>query len=229
MSHELRTPLNAVLGFSELIRDGLDPAANARFVGYAADIHGAGKHLLDVINNILDQATIERGRMELHESIVDFATLIGGVEGMLAAQSRAAGIELQGSVAPNVPQILGDPVRLRQVLLNLAYNAIKFTPHGGLVRTEAREESSGDVSIVVSDNGIGMRLEDIPRALEPFGQIETNLARRFGGSGLGLPIAKALVELHGGTLNIQSALGQGTTVTVLLPAERVRRHRSGEV
>jgi signal transduction histidine kinase len=229
MSHELRTPLNAVLGFSELIRDGLDPAANARFVGYAADIHGAGRHLLDIINNILDQATIERGRLELHESVVDFGRLIGSVEDMLAAQAGSAGVELQQKVAPDLPQVLGDPVRLKQVLLNLAYNAIKFTPRGGLVRTEARQEVSGDLSIVVSDTGIGMRLEDIPRALEPFGQIEKNLARRFGGSGLGLPIAKSLVELHGGTLNIQSTLGQGTTVTVLLPAERVRRHRSSGV
>jgi len=225
MSHELRTPLNAIMGFSEIIRDGLDPVANARFAGYAGDIHTAGKHLLDVINNILDVATIESGRLELHEGMVDLADLIEEVEHMLSTQARSAGIELDQAIEPDLPYVRGDAVRLKQIMLNLCGNAIKFTASGGLVRIDARTGDDGGLEIAVSDTGIGMRASDIPKALEPFGQVEQSLARRFGGSGLGLPIAKALTEIHGGTLRIESEVGLGTTVTVSLPESRVRPNR----
>jgi len=221
MSHELRTPLNAILGFSELIRDGLDPAANARFAGYAGYIHSAGKHLLDVINNILDAATIESGRLELHEATVDLTDLVAEVEQMLSTQARSAGVELDQAIETDLPDVRGDAVRLKQILLNLCGNAIKFTPSGGLVRIDARTRDDGCLEIAVSDTGIGMRASDIPKALEPFGQIEQTLSRRFDGSGLGLPIAKALAEMHGGTLRIESTIGQGTTITVSLPESRL--------
>jgi len=225
MSHELRTPLNAIMGFSEIIRDGLESSADARFAGYAGDIHTAGKHLLDVINNILDVATIESGRMELHEGAVDLADIIEEVEHMLSTQARSAGIELDQAIEPGLPRIRGDAVRLKQILLNLCGNAVKFTPNGGLVRVDVRTCDDGRLEIAVSDTGIGMRPSDIPKALEPFGQIEQTLARRFGGSGLGLPIAKALTEMHGGLLRIESELGLGTTVTVSLPGSRVRSNQ----
>jgi two-component system cell cycle sensor histidine kinase PleC len=223
MSHELRTPLNAILGFSELIRDGLDPVAEARLAGYASNVRSAGLHLLGLINDVLDVAKIESGHVELKEDAIDLGESIGSSCQLLAEQARAAGVTIDHAVAPEVPALWADALRLKQILLNLCGNAIKFTPNGGQVRVGVASGKQGGVEITVADTGIGMPPEDIPRVLEPFVQLDSGLARRFGGSGLGLSIAKALTELHGGTLAIDSAVGQGTRVTLCFPAARLVR------
>ena len=223
MSHELRTPLNAILGFSELVRDGLDPATQARFIRYAGDVHIAGLHLLDLIDDVLDVARIESRGLELNEEAIDLGDSIGSSCHLLAGQAEAAGVTLGQVVATDMPAMRGDRRRLKQILLNLCGNAIKFTPAGGRIMVVANSPAQGGVEITIADTGIGMAPEAIPRALEPFVQLESNLARRYGGSGLGLPIAKALTELHGGTLAIDSAVGQGTRVTLHFPDERLVR------
>ena len=220
MSHELRTPLNAIIGFSEVISSALFGPLDARYRDYAQDIHGSGHHLLRIINDLLDLSKVEAGRLELHNLPVRVDTLFETCRRMVSDRAAAAGIDLDfraGDLVVNV-----DELRLEQVLLNLVSNAVKFTPTGGRIRVSASLALSGETIISVVDTGIGMAAEDIPRALQPFGQIDNSLARPHGGTGLGLPLAQRLVELHGGTMRLDSELGKGTTVTIVLPAERTR-------
>jgi signal transduction histidine kinase len=220
MSHELRTPLNAILGFAEVLRDAIMGPLDTRYRSYAADIHGSGQHLLDVINDILDLSKIEVGRLELREDSVALRDIADACRRVIEAKAATAGVALVFTVADDLPLIDADTTRLKQVLLNLLSNAIKFTPSGGCVTISAWAEASGLV-IAVADTGIGMRAQDIPIALEPFRQIDAVLNRRYEGTGLGLPLAKRLIELHGGTIEIDSAPGRGTTVRVRLPALRI--------
>ena len=223
MSHELRTPLNAIIGFAEVIRDAtLEPVA-ARYREYARNIHSSGHHLLGLINDVLDLAKIDTGRMDLNEEEVEVSRLIATCLPLVAERAKRGGVELAVPPAANLPPILGDRLRLKQIVLNLLSNAIKFTPSGGTVTVAALPTADGGLTLRISDTGIGMRPEEIPRALEPFRQLEQNLSRRYEGSGLGLPLAKQLVELHGGALTITSQLGKGTTVYVSLPPHRVIR------
>jgi PAS domain S-box-containing protein len=218
MSHELRTPLNAIIGFSEVISSALFGPLDARYRDYAQDIHGSGHHLLRVINDLLDLSKVEAGRLELHDLPVRVDTLFETCRRMVSDRAAAAGIDLDfrtNDLAVNVDQL-----RLEQVLLNLVSNAVKFTPTGGRVSVSASLALSGETTISVVDTGIGMAADDIPRALQPFGQIDNSLARPHGGTGLGLPLAQRLVELHGGTMALDSELGKGTTVTIVLPPER---------
>jgi PAS domain S-box-containing protein len=223
MSHELRTPLNAVLGFAEMIRDGRASDLAPHFRDYATNIHDAGRHLLELINDILDVSKIESGHMTLQDDMIDVRDSIGSSCSILAERARASQVRVEQSFARDLPPMRADPLRMRQILLNLCGNAIKFTPAGGTIRIGADHDLGNGFSITIADTGIGMRLEDIPKALEPFGQVDSSLSRRFGGTGLGLPIAKALTELHGGTLNISAAPGSGTVVTLHFPEERVVR------
>ena len=225
MSHELRTPLNAIIGFSEIISSALFGPLDARYRDYAQDIHGSGHHLLRIINDLLDLSKVEAGRLELRDGQVPLAALFETCRRMICERAAAGGIELD--FGPTNLAVNADELRLEQVLLNLVSNAVKFTPSGGRVAVSALLALSGEVVISVVDTGIGMAAEDIPRALQPFGQIDNSLARPQGGTGLGLPLAQRLVELHGGTLTIDSALGKGTTVTVVLPPERTH-HRGAE-
>ena len=175
--------------------------------------------LLEIINDILDVATIDMGRLVLKKQEVDPSAAVAECAKMLRGDAERSGVRLNLDVPFALPRIAADPVRLRQILLNLLSNAIKFTPASGSVTLSVRREA-GSLAISVVDTGIGMRAEDIPRALEPFRQVDAALSRKHEGAGLGLPLAKRLTVLHGGTLAIESRLGEGTRVTVRLPAGR---------
>ncbi len=228
MSHELRTPLNAIIGFSEIIEQELfGTIGSPRYKEYARDIHDSGTHLLNLINDILDVSKAEAGKIELQESSVRIGDVIDASIRLVGPRAREGGIKLSLPQYAHLPPLLADERRLKQVLLNLLSNAVKFTPSGGSVTLTANDEGAGGFVIRVIDSGIGMAGEDIPKALEPFGQVDSKLARKYEGTGLGLPLSKALVELHGGSLQIESEPGVGTTVTVVFPASRVVRQDSG--
>ena len=221
ISHELRTPLNAVLGFSEIIRDEiLGPVGDARYVEYARNIHSSGSHLLDVINDILDTTKIESGKMELHEEIVDVQEIMKSCRGLVSETARQGKVRLEFHEPGGTVLLLADGKRLRQILLNLLSNALKFTPPGGTVTFGSQQIPSGFV-FEVTDTGIGMDPEQIRSALEPFQQIDNSMTRRYEGTGLGLPIVRSLMELHGGRLTIASMPGTGTCVRVLFPPQRI--------
>lgn len=222
MSHELRTPLNAVLGFSEIIRDELyGSIGNARYAEYARDIYASGKHLLDVINNILDLAKIEAGHVAWEDEEVDVGAIMAACHRLIVDDAGRKGVRLELVPTPWTILLSADSTRLRQILLNLLSNAVKFTPAGNQVTLSARPGEDGSFLIEVADTGIGMRPEDIAKAFQPFQQIDSSLARRYEGTGLGLTLTKSLVELHGGTLTLNSWPGVGTTATVHLPEWRV--------
>jgi signal transduction histidine kinase len=217
MSHELRTPLNAVLGFSDIFRQELlGPIGNAKYREFAQDIHSSGQHLLDIINNILDLTKIDSGKLVLADEAVDVAELLEFCAKQVAETAQSAKVTL--AIAPPAGEVTlrGDRIRLRQILLNLLSNAIKFTPAGGRVTVSG--EPAGDAFVLsVRDTGIGMTQDETFQAMQPFYQVDNSNARRYQGTGLGLPLTKSLVELHGGHIAIDSTLGQGTTVTVTLP------------
>ena len=219
MSHELKTPLNAVLGFSEMIRDEvLGPVGQPAYRDYADDIHKSGTRLLSVINDVLDVSRLEGEALILEardEAFADIAeSAIKLARGLTHDQRH-----ITVTAPDGMPPLHVDPRRLSQALGNLLANALKFTPGSGDIILAAHPEPDGGVAVTVSDTGIGMAAETVAAALEPFRQLDGSLARRFEGAGLGLSIAKALVELHGGSLEIRSALGEGTTVTLDLPPQ----------
>ncbi|WP_049974355.1 PAS domain-containing sensor histidine kinase [Azospirillum sp. B4] len=222
MSHELRTPLNAIIGFSEIIgSQSLGAIGNPAYAEYARDIHDSGRMLLDLINDILDLSKIEAGKRELNEHMVDLPRVFVSCLRVVKERAIRGGINLQTDYAGFLPRLRADEVALKQLLSNLLANAVKFTLKGGTVTLGAVVDEDGRLVITVTDTGIGMRAEDISRALEPFRQIENPLTRTAGGAGLGLPLVRALVELHGGTLEIDSEPGTGTTARVIMPADRV--------
>lgn len=222
MSHELRTPLNAVIGFAEIFQMELfGKIGDPRYRDYARDIYSSGRHLLDVINNILDLTKIEAGHLRLDDQAVDLGNLLAICERIVADGAAKKGVRLEVTPPPDSVVLRADPIRLKQVLLNLMSNAIKFTPHAGRVAVSAWRERAGGVVLQIVDTGIGMNPQDIPTAMMAFQQIDGAWDRRYEGTGLGLTLTQSLVELHGGTLSIDSALGQGTTVAVHLPGARV--------
>ena len=222
MSHELKTPLNAVLGFSEIIKDEvLGPISPERYRGYAEDIHASGKRLLTIVCDVLDVAQLSGGAITLQPSTYTPKALI---DEAITLARRATKDERDVSVTiPDIfPTVDVDSKRLRQAIANLVGNALKFTPPGGTVSVTVRLERSGGMSFVVTDTGIGMEPQTISAALEPFRQLDRSLSRRFEGAGLGLSITKSIVELHGGVLLIESAVGEGTTASIVLPASRTK-------
>ncbi len=222
MSHELRTPLNAILGFSELMTQELfGPLGDPRYVEFAVDIFRSGKHLLDIIGNILDLAKVESGQLELDEQEIDAPDLIRSSERLVAETARQRDISLEVQVPVGPVKLKADPTRLRQILLNLLANAIKFTPEGGTVTLSCGREQDA-LFLRVADTGIGIRPEDLAKIMQPFHQVDNSFSRRYEGTGLGLPLTQSLVDLHGGTMKIESVLGEGTEVTVQLPPARVR-------
>ena len=222
MSHELRTPLNAIIGFSEIMQVGLfGPLGSAKYDGYVADIRHSAGHLLTVITDILDLAKIEANSFRLHEALIEPGEIITSALRLVKARADAVGVTLRYDKRHEDIVIKVDETALKRVLINLLANAVKFSEAGSAVVVRSEFAALGAFAIAVADRGIGMSPEEIPIALTPFRQVDTGLQRKYEGTGLGLPIAKQLVEMHGGTLSIDSAPGAGTTVTVVLPAARV--------
>ena len=218
MSHELRTPLNAILGFSEvLLRELFGPLGDRRYQEYATDIFTSGQHLLDLINDVLDLSRIEAGRYELSLAEVDTAALLTSTCDVLREMARNKGLHFETRISPDIPRIRADGRALRQIFFNLLSNAIKFTPAGGRVRVDAVANERRQPIFTISDTGIGIAKEDIAAVVTPFTRIASTEASGEGGTGLGLAIVDALVEMHGGTLAIESRLGHGTSVSVRLP------------
>lgn len=221
MSHELRTPLNAIIGFSEVIASEMfGPHTVKRYGEYAGDILGAGRHLLALINDILDLSKIDAGHLELHAEPVDLVALLQDAIKFLAGRAADGKVKLRLAIPDDLPPVRADPLRLKQVLLNLLSNAVKFTMPDGTVTVGACVAADGGVELSVADTGIGMAPEEIPIALEPFRQVSSPHARNVEGTGLGLSLAKALTERHGGTLSIESQRDVGTTVLIHLPPGR---------
>ena len=222
VSHELRTPLNAILGFSELLGfQMLGPLGHARYAEYAADIHKSGRHLLELVNDILDLSRVSAGKAELRESEFAVADLVEESMALLGAQA-ASHVTLEKDIAPDLPALHADFRMIKQILLNLLSNAAKFTPEGGRVTIGASWKSGEGLFLSVADTGIGMSARDVEKALSAFGQVDSKIARRHHGAGLGLPIARAHAELHGGSLSVESREGRGTRVTLVLPQARLR-------
>jgi two-component system cell cycle sensor histidine kinase PleC len=217
MSHELRTPLNAIIGFSKLLSEQDQRRLSAPEVAdYANLIHDAAGHLLDVINNILDISKIQSGKCVMQANEVNLGEVLGASASSFRLMADNAGVLLDEQVGRNLPQISGDSVRLRQVFTNLISNALKFTTSGGSVNVIA-EERADSVVVIVRDTGVGMNEDEVAVALTPFGQVDASHTRWREGTGLGLPIARALVQLHGGELKITSRKGEGTSVEVIFP------------
>ena len=224
VSHELRTPLNAILGFSELMHfQMLGPLGHARYGEYAADINKSGRHLLDLVNDILDLSRLSAGKAELRESEFALDQLLDDCRTLLGGETLRH-VALHVEIAPGLPLLYADFRMIKQILLNLLSNAAKFTPEGGSIIAAAARVAGG-LHLSVTDTGIGMSEQDIDKALSPFGQIDSKVARRHQGAGLGLPIARAHAELHGGKLLLESAQGQGTKVTLVLPERRLIQPR----
>jgi two-component system, cell cycle sensor histidine kinase PleC len=221
MSHELRTPLNAILGFSEIIRDKLFGSDIDRYADYAADIHRSGTHLLNIVSNILDITRIEAGKIDLREEEVPVREVIEEAVFAVAQQASASRISLTCARHDIGASILGDKTKLTQILINLLSNAIKFTYPGGSVDIAIAGGPERGLLLTIKDTGIGMSREEIKNALELFGQVDKGMTRRFQGTGLGLPLAVQLTELHGGTLTVSSTPNIGTAVEIRFPKERV--------
>lgn len=223
MSHELRTPLNAIIGFSDAMRTELfGPVGQAQYVDYLDHIHDSGIHLHQLINDILDISKIEAGASELNESQFKVASIVEGALRLVENRAAEGGVSLKKVIPGKLPSLYADERRFMQVLLNLLSNAIKFTPFGGNVKIEAGLEKNGNMRIRVSDTGTGIKKADIEKVMSEFGQVNNALARPMEGTGLGLPLSKGLVEIHGGTLELKSKIKVGTVVTLSFPAHRVR-------
>jgi signal transduction histidine kinase len=226
MSHELRTPLNAIIGFAEMLaQEMFGPLGNQRYRDYAGTIQSSGGHLLGLINDILDFSKLDAGKLELDERPVDLSEVVHESVRMIATQASEAGVRLHERLDPALPVLQADARRVRQIVLNLLANAVKFTPPEGEVRISTFQCEAG-IALAVSDTGIGIAAMDIPKALERFGQVDNRLARKYDGTGLGLPLSKRLAELHGGTLQLESEIGSGTTVTVTFPSQRLLGERA---
>jgi signal transduction histidine kinase len=224
MSHELRSPLNAVIGFADMMEQQvLGPLGNERYRDYAKGIGESGRHLLDLIIDVLDMARDEAGKLAISEQIVAPQEILERVRFLLERQAGAKGVTFRLDSESGLPPIHADPLRLRQVLINLGVNAIKFTPSGGAVNLAARRAADGGLIFEVSDTGIGIAPEDVSKAFEVFGQVEGRHQDGQGGAGLGLPLSRRLIELHGGQLDITSHPGAGTTITCRLPPSRIAR------
>ncbi len=222
MSHELRTPLNAIIGFSEIIKDEtLGPVGSTRYRDYAVDINESGQHLLALVNDLLDLSKIESGADELHEENIEISQIAKAIMKLVTGPARTGDIELELNVSDDVPLLHADKRKVKQILLNLLSNAIKFTSGGGKVTLKIWACMETGYVIQVIDSGIGIALENIPKALAPFQQIDSRLNRKHEGTGLGLPLTKSLIEMHGGSLDLKSEVGVGTTITVRFPAERI--------
>ena len=218
-SHELRTPLNAMLGFSEILTGEMfGPMQNERYLEYARIIHQSGVHVLSLINDLLDLSKLDAGKLELSVAPVQILKVLIDCVRSVESQATREQVGISIQVYDGIDQLCVDGRRLHQMLLNLLSNALKFTPSGGEITIEVFRRGP-DIAISVSDTGIGIRAEDIPKVLEPFGQVESLMSQKHKGTGLGLPLTKELAELHGGSLTMESSIDVGTTVTITLPPD----------
>jgi signal transduction histidine kinase len=221
MNHELRTPLNAIIGFSEIIAHELfGPLGNEKYLDYMQDIHQSSLHLLAIIKDVLDMSKIEAGKLELSKEPMNIRHLIGEVIRMMREQAESRNIDLLTKLPDEEMEIWADELAMKQIFLNLLSNAIKFSRDGAEVCIRVVSEKPGLVVVEFEDHGIGMNEEELERALQPFGQAKPSTTRNYGGTGLGLPITKGLIEAHGGKLAIESRAGQGTIARIYLPTER---------
>lgn len=222
MSHELRSPLNAVIGFSQVMMDGLfGSLGSPRYDTYVRDIYASGNHLLSVINDILDLAKIEAGKVELDDQEIDVEEVTQFCLSMIRERAEVRGIDLVLDLPPGTPSLVADEQKVKQMLINLLSNAVKFTNDGGEVRLGISIDDADGFLFAVADTGIGMSESDLDRVVEPFTQVDSGLNRRFEGTGLGLPITKSFMQLHGGTLRLTSQIGVGTTATLVFPQSRI--------
>ena len=217
MSHELRTPLNAIIGFSEMIVSKVHGPLDEHYIGYATDVRNAGRRLLHLINELLDLAKIEAGRLDLHCTEVPFSTLTKTCISVTSTRANASGVKVEVNDRTTDP-VYCDEMKMSQVLINLVDNAIKFSPEGSTVTIDAAHAPDGWLEVRVQDHGCGIAENELAKVMEPFGQIEPRRARVSNpGVGLGLPIVKALIELHGGSIEMKSTVGEGTTVSMRFP------------
>jgi signal transduction histidine kinase len=229
MSHELRTPLNAIIGFSEAMTEQtFGPLGNPQYREYAADIHNSGHHLLSLVNDLLDLSKVVSGKYELCEESVAVADVARSTVKLVRRHADAQGVTIRSQFQDDLPALYADARRVRQILVNLLSNAIKFTDAGGIVTVRLWCTPESGFVVQIADTGIGMNPEDIPTALSPFEQIDTDRRGHREGTGLGLPLTKAFVELHGGYLDLQSAPGVGTTVTIRFPAARIEHRMAAD-
>jgi signal transduction histidine kinase len=218
MSHELRTPLNAIVGFSELIKgETFGPIKEKRYVGYADDILHSGYHLMSIIDDVLDMSKIEAGHSSPRKTRFDLSEVAGECVRMTAEQARQKSIQFKSDLSKEIPTVHADEKMIKQVILNLLSNAIKFTDANGSVTLRTALEGDENYTITVADTGIGITQENLEIIFEPFRQIDSTIERQHGGTGLGLPLVKAMIDMHGGTLVIDSEIDKGTTIVITLP------------
>lgn len=222
MSHELRTPLNAIIGFSEMIKGAMLGPLQPRYQDYAKDINVSGQHLLGIIADILDLSKVEAGKLDLDVEAIDVAETTAACKTMVGSQAEEAGVTLKFDVPTDLPKLYADPLRLKQILLNLIGNAIKFTPEGGLITVSGESNSDRGIVLRVNDTGIGIAKDDISMVMEKFGQVRAGHTQAHEGAGLGLALAKSLMERHGGELELGSELGKGTNITLTFPPDRTK-------
>lgn len=230
MSHELRTPLNAIIGFSEMIlKETFGPLGHEKYYEYLGDIHMSARHLLEIINEVLDMSKIEAGKVELDEQQIDVTGLIESVVRIMANRAFGSGIKIRETIEKNIPVLFADPRLVRQILINLVTNAVKYSQEKSFIDVGAYIGENGDLHLSVEDHGVGIPKHRIKEAMEPFGQIhDPTRTNTQQGTGLGLPLSKAMAELHGGYLTIESDTGKGTLVTVVFPASRVQTVEKGD-
>jgi signal transduction histidine kinase len=222
MSHELRTPLNAIIGFSEMMQQQiLGPIGNEHYSAYVGDIHASGLHLLQIINDILDLSKAEAGKLTLDEGVFDVRDAIRAVVQLTSVRAQASGLSQTVDIPPDLPRLRGDERKTMQIVLNLVTNAIKFSPGGGRIGITCRADPVDGLSIAVTDTGIGIPGEDIDRVLEAFEQVDSSISRKQQGTGLGLPLVRAMMELHGGRFELNSTVGVGTEAKIIFPRDRL--------
>jgi signal transduction histidine kinase len=221
MSHELRTPLNAIIGFSELMKNEvLGPIGVPSYGGYVRDIHESAQHLLGIINDILDLSRVEAGKLKLFESTMNIVAVVQGVVRLISERATDAAVKIAVEAPPDMPALWADERLVKQMLINLLANAVKFTPRGGQVTVRLQQDAAGAIAVLITDTGIGISETDMAKVMEPFGQADGSLRRRYDGTGLGLPLVRSFVELHGATFDLDSRVGAGTTAIVRFPVER---------
>ncbi len=230
MSHELRTPLNAIIGFSEMmIKHTFGPLGHEKYGEYLDDIHMSAKHLLEIINEVLDMSKIEAGKVELDEQEIDMHGLIDSVTRIMANRAFNSGLEIRENIPADLPGLYADPRLVRQILINLVTNAIKYSHKSGAIDVAAETDERGRLLLVVRDYGVGIPKDRIKEAMQPFGQIhDPTHSNTQQGTGLGLPLTKAMAELHGGALLLESDTNKGTKVTIVFPEDRVLRSKDGK-